>query len=120
MARLDIDHRWGVRKSINLKVQLICQLGAIAPGWLTDVSLSGAFVRTELAIPALSTVRIVVVDRLSAGWRSVDLSAYVARCDGGGLGLEWWNLNAETLQRLFSVTGPAQDSAHRQMAGLPG
>jgi hypothetical protein len=102
----DIDHRWGARTSVNLDVRLVCQPGAIAPGWLTDVSISGAFVRTELMVPPMSPVRIVVVDRLPSGHRSMDLPAYVVRRERDGLGIEWWKLSPKTLHRLYAVFAP--------------
>ena len=91
---------------MHLDVRLICQPGAIAPGWLSDVSISGAFVRTELNLQLLSPVRIVLVDRLPSGRRTMDLAAYVVRRDSVGLGLEWRNLAPKSLRRLFAVFAP--------------
>jgi len=54
----------------------------------------------------LSPVRIVVVDRLPSGRRSMDLSAYVVRRERDGMGLEWRNLSPRTLQRLYSAFAP--------------
>jgi hypothetical protein len=105
-AARDIDHRWGARTAINLNVRLVCQPGAIAPGWLADVSISGAFVRTELMLQLMSPVRIVLLDRLPLGRRSMDLPAYVVRRVQGGLGLEWRSLSPRTLQRLYAVFAP--------------
>jgi hypothetical protein len=101
-----MDHRWGARTPVHLDVRLVCKPAAIAPGWLSDVSISGAYVRTELMMQLLSPVRIVVVDRLPSGRRSMDLAAYVVRRDSGGLGLEWRNLAPKSLRRLHSVFAP--------------
>jgi PilZ domain len=111
VLRVDMDHRWGARTSVNLNVRVICQPGAIAPGWLADVSISGAFVRTELKMQLLSPVRIMVIDRLPSGRRSMDLPAYVVRRDREGMGLEWRNLSPKTLQRLYSVFAPLDVAA---------
>jgi hypothetical protein len=101
-----MDHRWGARTPVHLNVRLICHPGAITPGWLSDVSISGAYVRTELVMQLLSPVRIVLVDRLPSGRGSMDLAAYVVRRDSVGLGLEWRNLAPKSLRRLYSVFAP--------------
>jgi hypothetical protein len=106
MARLDVDHRWGIRKSINLNVQVIAQPGAIGAGWLTDASASGAFVRTELGLRILTPVRILAIDPLQPNGRPIDLSGYVVRRDASGFGLEWWNLAPESLHRLLALAMP--------------
>ena len=112
-----MDHRWGMRKPINLNVQLIAQPGAIAPGWLTDASASGAFVRTELSLRILTPVRILVVDPLPTGSRPIDLSGYVIRRAQSGVGLEWWNLLPGALHRLLCLSLPLQTP--RAVVGLP-
>jgi len=118
VARLDMDHRWGMRTSVNLDVQLICQPGAIAPGRLTDVSVSGAYVRTKLDLRILTHVRIVLLGRLPTGGRAMDLSAYVVRQDGNGAGLEWWNLSPGILHKLLLAAAPAAGAVDRSVASL--
>ncbi|MEO8308788.1 MAG: PilZ domain-containing protein [Pseudomonadota bacterium] len=104
--RPDMDHRWGARSPVHLDIRLVCQPGAITAGWLENVSISGTFVRTKLVVPLLSPVRVIVVDRLPLGRRSIELPAYVIRRDREGMGLEWSNLAPRTLQRLYSVFAP--------------
>jgi hypothetical protein len=106
MSGLGLDHRWGMRTPVNVNVRLICQPGAIAPGWLSDLSISGAYVRTVLVTQLLSPVRVVLLDRLPSGRRAMELSAYVVRRDHEGLGLEWKNLAPRTLRRLYSAFAP--------------
>jgi len=96
-----MEHRWGTRRSINLGVLLVGHPGGRAPGWLKDLSLSGAFVRTHLVLPVMTTVRVVPPGRTKS-----ELLAYVVRVEAAGMGLEWWDISPECLRRLSPETAP--------------
>lgn len=76
-----MEHRWGNRTSVALKVRLMSRTGAVGAGYLRDVSISGAYLQTALRLPSLASLK-VIADSNSWG-------ACVVRCDASGMGIEW-------------------------------
>ncbi len=116
MGSLDMDHRWGVRRSLNLRVQLVGRAGLAVSGLVTDISLSGAFVRTELLLPVQMQVQVVLVDQPRSSARPVDLVAYVIRHGRNGIGLEWWNLAPAVLHRILALPQPGSSRPRERHA----
>jgi hypothetical protein len=76
-----MEHRWGHRVAVRLDVRLVCGRFAIGEGRLRDVSVSGAFIETELELPILAQVRI--------GASDFEVAAHVVRAEATGIGVEW-------------------------------
>jgi hypothetical protein len=53
-----MDHRWGLRITIDAPVLLIYPAHATGTGRMTEVSMSGALVRTDFAPPDLAWIHI--------------------------------------------------------------
>ena len=84
-----MEHRWGERYAVRMAVELCCGSSPPVPGYLENVSSSGAFVRTEGRGPPRGPVEVTLRDCGSARTRSVRLPAYVVRETETGVGIEW-------------------------------
>jgi hypothetical protein len=98
-----MEHRWGERFRVDLPVRLRSGTGWVGAGWLRDLSVSGAFIATELRIPSLALLQI---ELKLAGVRHL-LDAFVSRHDDAGLGVEWEELSPAVLG-LLATSGLAQ------------
>ena len=101
-----MEHRWGQRLTLNVRVRLTCLPHAIGFGWMTDVSISGAFVRTGLVLPALARVHLALGwhdrnDRLQ--YPTQPVSAHVVRNAKHGIGIEWGELAPAAIGELLRL-----------------
>jgi hypothetical protein len=55
-----MEHRWGQRVQVGMNVRLSCLPYAIGSGRLRDVSVSGAFIETNLRIPLLARMQVEI------------------------------------------------------------
>jgi hypothetical protein len=76
-----MDHRCGLRIAVDAPVVLIFPAHTASSGWMTEVSMSGAFVRTTFAPPELVWIHI-------AG-PFEETEAYVVRRSPHGIAVEW-------------------------------
>lgn len=80
-----MEHRWGTRIPVKVPVR-ISSASLAGSGTLRDLSVSGAYIETALALDSPAWVRIHV----PRGAQTVMLlSGIVIRKDGGGIGIEW-------------------------------
>jgi hypothetical protein len=86
---MSMDHRWGRRRPTDVAVQVIAKWGARGTGRLANVSLTGAYLETQMTLRLLALVYLESLDRNSAGGPGKRIAASVVRLDGRGLGLEW-------------------------------
>jgi hypothetical protein len=84
-----MEHRLGYRLRINCIVRLRTGRGEVAQAELCDLSLSGAFVRTDLALEPSSPVRLSLPSLADMRLRNIPITAHVVRNQGIGIGLEW-------------------------------
>jgi hypothetical protein len=96
-----MDHRWGNRVPVNIDVRLTCRPEFAGVGRIENVSISGAFVRTELRPPLLSRARIIACLRTARGEERHETSGYVARHAADGIGIEWLELSPAMLSAVF-------------------
>lgn len=85
---LFMEHRWGQRMPCRARVRLSAGTGISGAGRVRDVSSSGAFIQTALALPVHARLALVVLGNESAT-RAVEITASVARVDRDGFGVEW-------------------------------
>jgi hypothetical protein len=80
-----MEHRWGRRIRCHADVRI--SAGDLAgAGRLRDISLSGAFVETSLALPLFAPIAIAAC---RAADTNPELWACVVRRDRDGVGVEW-------------------------------
>jgi hypothetical protein len=85
---MGMDHRWGRRQPTDVAVQVIAKSGARGTGRMANVSLTGAYLETQMSLRPLALVYLQSADRNLAGGKRI--AASVVRCDARGVGLEWF------------------------------
>ncbi len=92
-STIPMEHRWGVRVSIDAPVRLTSDGDAEAYGLVRNASISGALIETPLALPVLSN--------LTVQFRNFELAACVTRSEPGRLGVEWRDMGCQRLVELL-------------------
>ena len=82
------EHRWGERVRVDLPVDVVEEGHAPVPGYLKNLSLSGALLKSshELHLHTLIGVRIALPSPAS---ESRLVEARVSRRPAHGVGIEW-------------------------------
>lgn len=84
-----MEHRWGIRRTLNVGVKLYVRGSPPRFGRLLDASASGGYVASSPPLPIMSRVQIAL------GWDGfhrdghLRIAAYVVRTDAHGIGIEW-------------------------------
>jgi hypothetical protein len=84
-----MEHRWGDRIDCNIDVKLLALPASIGWGRLRNVSASGAYIQTPLALRTLSIVSLRPVSDRESGGPGNAIRAAVVRRDESGVGIEW-------------------------------
>ncbi len=108
-----MEHRWGVRHSIELPVRLDARPNRLTFGRLLNASSSGAYIETDAAPPLFSRVCVELEWGVFHRTESRRLAAYVVRHEEGGIGLEWQEFAPAAILELIE-RGLAQDARERQ------
>ena len=95
-----MEHRWGNRVRSNLNVRLFAPRVSGSWGRLRDISLSGGFIETRLALSPLSALclRLSPADRSAPAARV--LHTLVVRRAEDGVGVEWFDDDADFIAKL--------------------
>ena len=107
-----MEHRWGRRRQVTLRVRIGGPGHHSALGRLTNISLSGGYVRTA-AMPSLVSQMHVEIDAHRADNAGhLRLQGRVVRHGLKGMGLEWEEFASETLCEILRIATPSHpDSA---------
>ena len=84
-----MDRRWGERIKVDFPVRLMAHPFAKRDGRLTDLSVSGASIKTSAVIRLKSRVEVTLLANCWARHEAVVVHAYVARRYREGVGIEW-------------------------------
>jgi hypothetical protein len=110
VAGWKMEHRCGQRHPIDVGVYIRAASGErFSKGTLSDVSISGGFIRTSLLAEPLSSL---VIQFAADDGESRAMAAQVVRRTPKGLGVEWMEYATELVQTLtrsatsISSTGP--------------
>ena len=100
-----MEHRWYERLDTALSVLVFPRSGAAFEAVLRNVSKTGMFVQTSVALSR--HVAVVVELPLSAGGskRTQRVNAFVVHATGQGLGLESERLSSTTIAELHRAAG---------------
>jgi hypothetical protein len=116
-----MEHRWGHRKTVDLAVQL-APIASLAEqeGTLTDLSLSGAFIRLSGRIKALIRVHVRLPADPHHRYLAHTLEAFVVRRTDEGVGVEWSQFSPPPIVCLLRSPSirPHAHIAHAEQAAM--
>lgn len=112
-----MEHRWGKRQSTDLKVRFVSRT-KIGTGCLSNVSVTGAFMKTKAHLRLLSVLHLSVADRPGKA-KAKGVAAFVVRQDPAGVGLEWCEAGETSIEaRMTLLKDDSADSkADRSVRG---
>jgi hypothetical protein len=96
-----MEHRWGQRVGVDIPVRIAGQPFSVRSGRLSNLSVSGAFIRAEFQPRLLSRIHVAIE---AAQWSRHDaptIAAYVARRTKAGIGIEWCEFAPPDVSRLL-------------------
>jgi hypothetical protein len=112
-----MEHRWGKRQSTDVRVRFVSH-AKIGTGCLSNVSVTGAFMKTKVHLRLLSVLNLSIVSH-SRKARGNGVAAFVVRRDSAGVGLEWCEGGqTSTEARLALLSGCAAPTS-RSAAAQP-
>jgi hypothetical protein len=103
-----MEHRWGRRQSTDVKVRFVSRT-KIGTGCLSNVSVTGAFMKTKAHLRLLSVLNLSSPQSKKA--KSKGVTAFVVRQDSAGVGLEWCEPGHASIEaRLALLVDESPDS----------
>src|SRR5262245_41256453 len=97
-----MEHRWGQRAPARVDVRLILPC-AVGRGILRDISMSGAFIETNLHATLLSRVQVEIQLTSARYARKWAPHGFVTRNDEYGMGIEWNDLSPAAVSELLGA-----------------
>ena len=83
-----LEHRWGARTQVNIPVRVEATALPVADGCIKNLSLSGAFIRSDRDLP-LRTLIDVSIALPQPSFCAAVIKAHVVRKIGESVGIEW-------------------------------
>jgi hypothetical protein len=106
-----MEHRLGTRHAIDLDVYLrTWGSTASAQGRLRDLSVSGAFVTTQLCCRPLLHVAVQIVPGSHLRRSCTPVEGVITRVAADGIGVEWDELQPELLTQFILLTSGDEQS----------
>jgi hypothetical protein len=122
--RYPMEHRWGDRLPVAVGVRVGPVGRALRPGWLLDVSLSGARIWTSAALSVVTLVDVELMDTRLMQYCEypAPLRGRVVRRGPMQIGLEWEEFASETVCVFMRIAASAHNrrSACDTVPALPG
>jgi hypothetical protein len=101
-----MEHRWGERIKVDIQVQIAAPPLSLRPAQIANLSLSGACIKADYDLRALSRVEVVIAIPLKPGGDTSRISAYVTRNNKGGIGVEWCEYAPPVVNELMQHLNP--------------
>jgi hypothetical protein len=97
-----MEHRLGTRHAIDLEVYLRTWGSTVsAKGRLKDLSVSGAFVTTQLPCQPMLHIAVQIVPISHSRRNCVPVEGLITRVAADGIGVEWDELQPELVARFL-------------------
>jgi hypothetical protein len=96
-----MEHRWGQRFEVAILVRVHSRPYAVRTGRLTDVSMSGGFIVSNVELRELRRLQIALVLPHRFSQATPVISAYVARRHRDGIGVEWCDFAPQAVVELL-------------------
>lgn len=114
-----MEHRWGIRRTLDVGVKLHVPRRPPGFGRLLNASSSGAYVATRAKLPIMSRVHIALGWDGSQGGGRLRIAAHVVRVDARGIGIEWAELAPAPVLALIDLLETASPSPMPHYAAQP-
>ncbi len=99
-----MEHRWGQRFKVAIEARLhLRQPYAARRGRVVNISASGAFIQTNIALPVLDCIQVEIQIPVEGGHASIRLPAGVVRRARDGVGVEWCEAESLVIAELVAV-----------------
>ena len=98
-----MERRWGNRVPVDESVCIKRENATVGFASLSEVSLSGGFLRTRWRLPNLSRVHVELPDVMKDAGTSGHIEAFIVRQTTEGLGLEWCEFAPPSIARLIET-----------------
>ena len=84
-----MEHRWGERVGVDLPVRVTVHPFAVRYGRLTNMSVSGASLKTDFDLRLLTRIQLAIEMPHLPRSEAPSVLAYVTRIGKGTFGIEW-------------------------------
>ena len=103
-----MEHRWGIRRSLNVGVKLYVRGSPPRFGRLLDASASGGYVATSPPLPIMTRVHVALGWGSARGDRRLRIAGYVVRVDAHGFAIEWQKFAPLPVFALMDAPKPSR------------
>jgi PilZ domain-containing protein len=114
-----MEHRWGERVGVDIPVRITGHPFTVRTGRLSNLSVSGAFIRADVDVRPLSRI-LVAIELPQLPKRDAPMiPAFVARKLKDGIGIEWCEFKPPAINRLLQ-SSTARHYRHKRAGTAPG
>jgi hypothetical protein len=96
-----MEHRWGERVGVDIPVRITGHPFTVRPGRLSNLSVSGAFIRADVDVRPLSRILVAIELPQHPKRDAPTIPAFVARKLKDGIGIEWCEFKPPAINRLL-------------------
>jgi hypothetical protein len=114
-----MEHQRGQRHSTDVSVRIFTRPYTIGIGRVLNVSATGAFLETQLALRPLSLLYLEPMNLASAGEARERIAATVVRCTPSGVGLAWYVFAAQACKAYARLVSRLSDLTDEHQLPLP-
>jgi hypothetical protein len=109
-----MEHRWGARVRVDIPVRVTAQPFTVRFGRLSNISVSGAFIRAELEVRVLTRIEVSIELPRRAKHEAPLIQAYVARKLRDGIGIEWCQFAPQAITELLQALAARRHNRARK------
>jgi hypothetical protein len=103
--RLPMEHRWGQRIDCGARVHVSTGTGGGGgAGRLRNVSMSGAFLESAIALPLFARITLAVLRDDAPLRHANEVVASIVRREADGFGIEWCETPASAICGILGCT----------------
>ena len=114
-----MEHRWGERVGVDIPVRITGHPFIVRTGRLSNLSVSGAFIRADLDLRPLSRILVAIELPHQPKREAPTIPAFVARKLKDGIGIEWCEFKPPEINRLLQSSA-ARHYRRRRDGRAPG
>jgi hypothetical protein len=96
-----MEHRWGKRIGVDIPVRITGHPFTVRTGRLSNLSVSGAFIRAEVDVRRLARILVAIDLPYRTKCDAPTVPAFVARKLKDGIGIEWCEFKPPAINRLL-------------------